>query len=1138
MKKIYLLISILLICSNILTAQVPENRTAKTVIADALAQLPAQKASDYNKVIKEIVSTGQDGVLQLVDMMNPPGEGDNSRIEYALSGLSHYVSAEGQESSRLVTSNAYLKTLETAKDRETKAFIIRQLEIVAKDEAVTKLSSYLNDQTLSGPAARALAAIGSQPAADSLLAALGTANNDKPKEDIILALAFIQEPKAEIPLRELVNGSDGNLKKAILYALSRTGSKASLSELASEAEKDGYTMEKDGATEAYITLIKRVLAQGNVKDAEKAANDLMKKATKAGKIQSRCAALEIQMAINPSSASKLLQNALKDTDKIYRNAAIRYALKYADTPMYTAMMESLPKASIDVKADILGSIPQSDSSLRQEITGICLPAVLKELNNDNIKVKKAAVDALVWINDPTAIPVLANMLTSNDPNAVALSQKALASFASNIAPEIAKIIPSAPDAGKIAGLQLLALRKSTTDLNTVIEQTNSSSPEVKTAAYKALKDVVTEKDLNNLYTMLENADAEAVNPIQQALIAALATQPKEKQVETIAARMNKADKAKQPFYYTVLAATGDAKALNTIAEGFSKSDGAGKDMAFEALLSWKNMDAADILYTICTQADSKYFDKALNRYIQLVSNPKQTGENRRLYLTRALEIAKTSKQKNDILKQIGQTNSYLGMLLAGEYLDKEDTKQAAAGAVMKIALANKNYTGDNVVVLLNKVMKILDHPDADYDRKALGKHLAEMPQEKGFVSIFNGKDLTGWKGLVKNPIERAKMKPAELKKEQVKADEQMHRDWKVEDNSIVYYGNGYNNICTDKQYGDIEMHIDWMLDPAGPEPDGGIYLRGTPQVQIWDTARVNVGAQVGSGGLYNNQANPSKPLVVADNKLGDWNTFYIKMVGDRVTVKLNGVLVVDNIILENFWDRSQPIPPIEQLELQAHGCRIYYKNIYVKELERPEPFKLSAQEEKEGFKILFDGTNMHQWQGNTTDYILEDGCISMHPSKRFGGNLYTKKEYGNFIYRFEFQLTPGANNGVGIRAEKDKDAAYHGMEIQILDHDNPIYKNITKYQVHGSVYGIIAAKRAKLKPIGEWNYEEIIADGDNIKVTLNGEVILDGNIRDAVKDGTPDKKQHPGLFNEKGYIGFLGHGSPVKFRNIRIKELK
>ena len=508
-----------------------------------------------------------------------------------------------------------------------------------------------------------------------------------------------------------------------------------------------------------------------------------------------------------------------------------------------------------------------------------------------------------------------------------------------------------------------------------------------------------------------------------------------------------------------------------------------------------------------------------------------------------MEIARTNEQKANILKQIQKTNTFQGLLYASKFLDASDqaVKSAAAYAVANIAMANPNYTGDNVKAFLNRIMGMLDGEDARYEIDAIKTHLGKMADETGFVSIFNGKDLTGWKGLVENPIARAKMKPAQLAKAQEKADENMRRDWKVENGLLVFDGKGYDNLCTVKQYGDFEMYVDWMLDPKGPEADAGIYLRGTPQVQIWDTARVNVGAQVGSGGLYNNQVNESKPSKVADNKLGKWNSFYIKMVGDRVTVVLNGEKVVDNVILENYWDRKLPIFPVEQIELQAHGSKVYYRDIYIKELKSQEPFVLSDEEKKAGFKVLFDGTNMHEWTGNTTDYVLEDGCISCVPSKSFGGNLYTKNEYANFIYRFEFQLTPGANNGVGIRTPLEGDAAYAGMEVQVLDCENPIYKDITPLQHHGSVYGILPASekhKEAMKPVGEWNTEEIMADGDHIRVTLNGVVIVDGNIRDAVKNGTPDGKEHPGLFNKKGHIGFLGHGSPVKFRNIRIKELK
>jgi len=207
---------------------------------------------------------------------------------------------------------------------------------------------------------------------------------------------------------------------------------------------------------------------------------------------------------------------------------------------------------------------------------------------------------------------------------------------------------------------------------------------------------------------------------------------------------------------------------------------------------------------------------------------------------------------------------------------------------------------------------------------------------EGFVALFNGKDLTGWKGLMAsgfdNPFKRAELAKTDPKKYeelQKVADENMKAHWKVEDGVIVFDGKG-RSLCTAKDYGDMEMYVDWKILPKG---DSGIYLRGTPQVQIWDTA--NPGGAVGSGGLFNNKNNPAKPTEVADKPVGQWNRFWIKMVGDKVWVKLNDKLVVDGIPLENYWDKDRKIPlmPTGQIELQNHGNTLWFKNIYIKELK-------------------------------------------------------------------------------------------------------------------------------------------------------------------------------------------------------------
>lgn len=202
---------------------------------------------------------------------------------------------------------------------------------------------------------------------------------------------------------------------------------------------------------------------------------------------------------------------------------------------------------------------------------------------------------------------------------------------------------------------------------------------------------------------------------------------------------------------------------------------------------------------------------------------------------------------------------------------------------------------------------------------------APNPPE-GFTALFNGKDLTGWKGLVEDPEKRAKMSKEELAAAQAKADERMREHWKVVDGALEFDGKG-DSLCTVKDYADFELLVDWKIKEEG---DSGIYLRGSPQVQIWDPKKNNIG----SGGLYNNEKGPSKPLLLADNPIGEWNTFRIRMLGENVTVWLNGNLVVDNVPLENYWDRSKPIYPTGQIELQNHGNTLWFRNIYIKEIPK------------------------------------------------------------------------------------------------------------------------------------------------------------------------------------------------------------
>jgi hypothetical protein len=205
--------------------------------------------------------------------------------------------------------------------------------------------------------------------------------------------------------------------------------------------------------------------------------------------------------------------------------------------------------------------------------------------------------------------------------------------------------------------------------------------------------------------------------------------------------------------------------------------------------------------------------------------------------------------------------------------------------------------------------------------------------------------------------------------------------------------------------------------------------------------------------------------------------------------------------------------------------------------------RASAAEPKTepGFATLFDGKTLAGWQGGTDGYVVKDESIVSQP--KGSGNLSTVKEYSDFDLKFEFKLTAGANNGIGIRVPTEEpgkrlDPAFKGMEIQVIDDASDRYKDIKDWQHHGSVYGVVPAKTGFLKPVGQWNSEEIIARGKHITVILNGETIVDADVAKASEKGTLDGKEHPGLARDSGHICFCGHGAEVWFRNLRIKELK
>jgi hypothetical protein len=414
---------------------------------------------------------------------------------------------------------------------------------------------------------------------------------------------------------------------------------------------------------------------------------------------------------------------------------------------------------------------------------------------------------------------------------------------------------------------------------------------------------------------------------------------------------------------------------------------------------------------------------------------------------------------------------------------------------------------------------------------------AEPKPPEGFTLLFNGKDLSGWHGMPHfDPYKLAAMSETDRKAQVDQWTDDAKKHWTVEKGELVNDGHGAY-LTTDKDYGDVELLIDYK---TVPKADSGIYLRATPQVQIWDYTmeggKWDLGADKGSGGLWNNsKGSPGKdPLVLADKPFGEWNHFRILMVGERVTVYLNDKLVVDHARLENFWDKKKALPRTGPIQLQTHGGEIRWRNVYIREIPSAEANEILSKHGAKGFEDVFNGKDFTGWAGPIDEYQVKDGAIMCRPGK--GGTIYTKDEYADFVARVEYRLPPAGNNGLAIRYPGKGDTAYVGMcEVQVLDDTARQYARLDPRQYNGSVYGIVAAQRGYLRPVGEWNFEEVTVQGPHIKVELNGTVIVDTDVSKVTE--YMHNSPHPGKDRKSGHFGFAGHNDPVAFRHVQIKKL-
>jgi HEAT repeat protein len=1118
------IVALICIALSLSFAQAQDNRTTQTSVADALALLPAKNSAEADRLFRQLMKLNDDGLAMIADRVLPNGKEEGVPPRFAIALLTHHAATK-DEKARI--EKMLLSALDKANETEVNAYFIDNLKVIGTNASVDELAERIAEEGLSHQAISALVSIGTPDARNAIQAALGKTQNPAIQARLIQAVGELKYQAALPSVIKFASSDDAILKKHALWSIALLADASSFDILLQQARNVNFKNDPVEATHALVEYMHQQALKGNNKLVLNASQNILSNTLATDQQHFRLAALKALAKASPDESSQTLIKEMNRFDEQYQREVLKIAGLHTNSEAATKVWTKAYKKSNNLQAEILSMLAKGNRK-DSFIESMLLPA----LQSKNSAVRMVAAEEIAYSDNKKYQAALVDYLlkATEDAEIAAAKRALLRVMAKGDTKLLADRIQSASPKVKAAIIEILAERRSDTHFNIALENTSSTDPLVRSAAYSALANVSSAKNTGDLLGLLSRSEnAAETKAVQGALIASFD--------ENSATAVNNAYSKNKARVLPVLPYIKDEDALIKVNEAFQDGTDEEKAAAFEALLNWQDHGAVRTLLAIRKDKGlKKYHEKSFQALVAQIGKSSLPDEQKLLMLDDAMTLADTREEKTAVIRTVGNLRGFLALVFVSKYLDDKDLNKAAGRSVMQIALptsdARPGLTGNIVRNTLQKILDKLEGQDSQYEVIDIQTYLANLPHTKGFESIFNGKDLSGWQGLVENPVARSKMSKEVLAKKQQEANAQLQESWSVKDGAIYFTGHGAN-LCTVRPYGDFEMIVDWKISKDG---DSGIYLRGSPQVQIWDPTGKEAMAKVGSGGLFNNQKHPSKPIKVADNPIGEWNTFHIRMVGELVTVHLNGELVVDNVVMENYWDRTIPIFPEEAIELQAHGNELAFRNLYVKELGN-KPYELTAEEKQNGFELLFNGKDLDNWIGNKTDYIVEDNAIAIYPNGEGHGNLNTEKEYSDFVFRFEFQLTPGANNGLGIHAPSNGDAAYGGKEIQILDDTAPVYANLEPYQYHGSIYGLVPAKRGFLKPVGEWNQEEVQVRGDQIKVILNGNVIVDADLKKATKNGTMDKKEHPGLKSRKGHIGFLGHGTVVRFRNIRIKDL-
>ncbi|MBI3920704.1 MAG: DUF1080 domain-containing protein [Armatimonadetes bacterium] len=759
-----------------------------------------------------------------------------------------------------------------------------------------------------------------------------------------------------------------------------------------------------------------------------------------------------------------------------------------DQPVREAALkltQSLPGKTMTAK--LVARMKQSTPEVRAAIVNTlgrrrdpsALPDLVRALKDPDKIVRLAAVEAVACFATPRALQALVAALETDQPEERKAAQEALLRIpGDSVLAAVGAALKEAAPTSLVALLQVLAARRASAYFDEVLAATENQEPSVRLAAIKALGNMADPATTPRLLDLFLKCSVDAEKSEAQAAVvnACRRVREVEERAVLVLAVMPQTTGTNRVLLLDALREIGGSKALAAVVADTKSTDGEIQEAAVRAMSEWDEVSAAAELLSIArTTQNPKHQVLALRGYIRVVGLPgNRTAEETVRMYGEALTTAKRPEEKKLILAGLSNARSIEALKLVAGRLDDQALAQDASAAAMKIVL-----------------------PQKEKEEPLRGPEVVEAL--KKVVAIATNAE-------VRNQA-------SEYLNSMPKPDEANLARGRSVKTSVPQQGDHAPASVVDGNSNDLDSSWWGAAWPAWLQVDleKAVKIDSAHVFMYWDGSRyypytLDVSLDSQTWKTIVDMSQNTRP----STRRGIPHTF--EPVEARY-VRLN--------ILKNSVNEAVHVV---ELKVYASGTA-----------PSPEAVAARPKPDAEGFFPLFNSKDLTGWQGSTNGYVVENAVLVCIPDK--GGLLYTEEQYGDFILRFDFKLTTNANNGIGLRFTEGN-PAYSGMEIQVLDDSGDQYKTLQPYQYHGSIYGVVPCERGHQKPVGEWNSEEIIANGRHVTVVLNGVTIVDADLDKASTPETMDHQPHPGLKNEKGFIGFLGHGSRVEFRNVRMKELR